>query len=101
MASLTTPHWEAAAPGAQEFLDRMRQFNLLQPFYLGGGTALALHLGHRFSLDFDLFANIETFDDELRRGIVEALSKDRTVNLVEDSPLGLVLEVEGQAVSFF
>ena len=26
-----------------------------QRFYLGGGTALAIHLGHRHSVDFDWF----------------------------------------------
>jgi hypothetical protein len=36
-------------------------------FYLGGGTALALHLGHRRSNDFDWFSEGERFDpDEIR-----------------------------------
>ncbi len=33
------------------------------PFYLGGGTALALQLGHRTSLDFDFYSPDE-FDNE-------------------------------------
>ncbi len=28
-------------------------------FYLVGGTAVALHIGHRYSLDFELFSNEE------------------------------------------
>jgi hypothetical protein len=32
------------------------QLDLLRPFYLAGGTALALRLGHRISQDLDLFA---------------------------------------------
>ena len=39
-------------------------------FYLAGGTALALQIGHRVSVDFDLFtdADIErTFLDRVRR----------------------------------
>ena len=31
---------------------------LLEPFYLVGGTALALQLGHRFSVDLDLFTHL-------------------------------------------
>lgn len=30
-------------------------------YYLVGGTAIALHLGHRRSIDFDLFSD-NTFD---------------------------------------
>jgi hypothetical protein len=31
------------------------QIDLVQPFYLAGDTALALRLGHRVSVDLDLF----------------------------------------------
>lgn len=47
-----------------EILDHMRKeiFEQLKSFdkncYLAGGTALALHLGHRRSFDFDLFTPI-------------------------------------------
>lgn len=34
------------------FLNRFKK-----DFYLAGGTAIALHLGHRQSIDFDLFSN--------------------------------------------
>jgi predicted nucleotidyltransferase component of viral defense system len=101
MAALDTPHWEAVTPGARELLVILGQLPLLRQFYLGGGTALALRLGHRISQDLDLFANIETLDDGLRRSIVEELRKGHSVNLLQDSPLGLVLEVDGQVVSFF
>ena len=40
----------------------------MNDFYLAGGTALALHIGHRRSLDFDLatFQQISPFDLERR-----------------------------------
>ena len=101
MATLAEPHWEAVTPRARELLVVLGQLPLLRPFYLGGGTALALRLGHRISQDLDLFANIETLDDDLRRSIVEELRQDHSVSLLQDSPLGLVLEVDGQPVSFF
>jgi hypothetical protein len=100
MAALATPHWKAVTPEARDLLAFLGQMPLLRPFYLAGGTALALRLGHRISQDLDLFANIETLDDYFRRSVVEEL-QGRTVDLLQDSVLGLVLKVDGQPVSFF
>ena len=41
----------------------------LKDFYLVGGTALALHLGHRKSVDIDLFANFSFDASELLENI--------------------------------
>jgi hypothetical protein len=70
-------------------------------FYLAGGTGLALRLGHRISVDLDLFANIETLDDMVRQRVVAALEAEHKVERLQDSVLGLVLNVDGQACSFF
>lgn len=55
-----------------EVLDARRKkllprFSLLNQygFYLAGGTALALHIGHRTSLDFDFYTNKSFDPDEL------------------------------------
>jgi len=85
MAPLATPHWEAATPGARDLLALLGRLPLLCPFYLAGGTALALRLGHRISLDLDLFANIETLDDHLRHSIVEELYQGHSIDLLQDS----------------
>jgi hypothetical protein len=37
----------------KKLLPLIKKFSL--DFYLVGGTAIALHLGHRRSIDFDLF----------------------------------------------
>jgi len=54
------------------------QFNLLPliklfsgDFGLVGGTAIALHLGHRRSIDFDLFSLKEFDNQKIRRKIVK------------------------------
>jgi hypothetical protein len=101
MATLATPSWEAVTPEVRDLLDVLGQLPVLRPFYLAGGTGLALRLGHRISQDLDLFANIETLDDRLRQRIVEELSKGYAVDLWQDSVMGLVLEVDGQPASFF
>ncbi len=40
---------------AQDSLAVLGKSGLLRNAYLAGGSALALHLGHRYSLDFDFF----------------------------------------------
>ena len=73
----------------------------MSPFYLAGGTGLALRLGHRISVDLDLFAKIETLDEAIRGSIVAELEREHLVDRLQDSVLGLVLKVDGQACSFF
>ena len=101
MATLTKPHWEAITPSARVLLAVLGQLPLLRPFYLGGGTALALRLGHRISQDLDLFANIDSLDDDFRHSIIEELRKGHVVNVLRDSVFGLILEANGQPISFF
>jgi len=50
-------------------------------FYLVGGTAIALHIGHRRSIDFDLFSPEEFVNSKLRaeikkQGSIEAVIRD-------------------------
>ena len=46
-------HSEILSPKQVELLPLLREFR--RSFYLVGGTAIGLHLGHRRSIDFDLF----------------------------------------------
>jgi hypothetical protein len=101
MAALATPHWEAVPAGLRELLAVLGQIDCLQPFYLAGGTALALRLGHRISVDLDLFTNLDMLDDLFRTGIVNELRKKYEIELLQDSVLGLVLLADGRAASFF
>jgi hypothetical protein len=47
-------HLEVLEPDRRSILKKLSQF---PSFYLAGGTALALQLGHRQSVDFDLFTD--------------------------------------------
>lgn len=49
-------HPEALTEAGSEVFPRLARF---RSFYLVGGTALALQIGHRISVDFDLFSNTE------------------------------------------
>ncbi len=46
-----------------ELLKNIQQIPLFQELRLVGGTALALQLGHRISVDLDFFGNLETDTD--------------------------------------
>ncbi len=46
-------HDEVLTPNAAALLPALAKFG---GFYLAGGTALALQIGHRRSVDFDLFS---------------------------------------------
>ena len=59
------PHLDVLDPGQRTVLERMATPLADLSFYLGGGTAIALHLGHRKSVDLDWFTT-ERIDDPLR-----------------------------------
>ncbi len=48
-------HYNAVDPGTLELLMSVMKLEELQDFALVGGTALALQMGHRISVDLDLF----------------------------------------------
>jgi hypothetical protein len=50
-----TPHFETLDPVQARLLTRMGAAMARDGFYLAGGTAVALHLGHRRSVDLDWF----------------------------------------------
>ncbi len=53
---VVTMHAQILTPVQQEVLGRIGPLAAEQQFYLAGGTAIALHLGHRRSIDFDWFS---------------------------------------------
>ncbi len=52
-----------------ELIKALQRLGSLREFYLVGGTALALHLRHRQSLDIDLFCNFNFDSDALTEQI--------------------------------
>ena len=59
-------HYETIAPATRELLNRLMSDDRLQDFVLVGGTSLALQLGHRISVDLDLFTDADFNEDALR-----------------------------------
>jgi hypothetical protein len=50
-------HYETVSPGLLEVLRQLMQLPELKNFRLVGGTSLALQIGHRKSVDIDLFCS--------------------------------------------
>ena len=50
-------HYETVTPLLREVLNDIMANSIFEPFYLVGGTSLSLRLGHRISVDIDLFTN--------------------------------------------
>lgn len=51
-------YWNTVTPFLRTALTRMMNDVLFQPFRLVGGTSLSLQLGHRISVDIDLFTDL-------------------------------------------
>lgn len=83
-------------PRTLEILKELMKIELLQNFYLVGGTALALQLGHRFSIDLDLFT-VEPFENER---IISLLNPRFTCQIEVDAPNMLMVFIEQVKVDF-
>jgi len=60
-------HTEALTEEGLRLFPSLEEFD---GFYLAGGTALALQIGHRISVDFDLFC-----DGPIDRGLLSAVER--------------------------
>jgi len=92
-------HYEAIDNVSLDILKKLMQLNELNDFYLVGGTALALLLGHRFSIDLALF----TGKDFTTRELTETLQKHFTVQITGEfhNTLNLFLEtIKVDLISF-
>lgn len=80
--------------------ESLQEFAWLEQFYLAGGTALALTLGHRISVDLDFFSETNQLRPNERHRIISDLT--RIGAKIQDESEGTVHAVLGNtAVSFF
>ena len=100
MAVLTSPRWEAVTPPMRELLRFIGQSTFAGRFYLAGGTALALRLGHRRSVDLDFFSETDEITRKTRREILRALAP-LAPDALENSEGNLLLRVRGLHAGFF
>src|SRR3989344_718638 len=67
-------------------------------FGLVGGTAIALHIGHRFSIDFDLFTKDEFENSNIRKKILKFKKIER---VLKDEIGQYTIIVDGVNLTFF
>jgi hypothetical protein len=92
-------HREAVEPHTLELLTNLSKLKTLEGFVLVGGTALALQIGHRKSVDLDFFSK-EEFD---ARELLDKLSKDfriTPVNIDNNTLIASVVDVKVDFIRF-
>lgn len=83
--------------GTRANLALLAAVGLADPFYLAGGTAAALHLGHRLSFDLDFFGP-DSFDSSSLAGQLADMGQFRLDRIAPDTLLG---ELKAVKISFF
>ena len=83
--------YQTIEPGTLQLLKTLQAIPLLQGLRLVGGTALALQLGHRKSVDLDLFGDISAEAIEIREAIEEHFS----VSVIKESKNIKIYQIDG------
>lgn len=93
-------HWNTITPAMRSVLAGFAKSGLSKEFYLAGGTALALQLGHRLSVDLDFFSATQTDIPALMEPLRLALTEFSP--MLSDSSWGnLVFVADGVRVGFY
>jgi hypothetical protein len=90
-------HPETINEKTKSVLEKIAELDFINDFYLAGGTALAIQLGHRASIDLDFFSS-KKFSSH---GLKSRLSQAGTLAVDyedEDTLNGMLDEVK---ISFF
>jgi hypothetical protein len=98
----------ATTPACHQALDYLRHHRFIEDFYLAGGTALALQIGHRVSTDLDWFSTDlcllaperEAIRWTLRVASEQALDESGQFEVVSEQDGLLVTRLLGADVSF-
>ncbi len=100
MGTLTAVHWETVTTEMRELLKWAGQQDFISPFYLAGGTALALQMGHRKSVGLDFFSQSDEVHERTRQRIIRAVA-ERDGQVIENVDGNLVLLVDEIRIGFF
>lgn len=64
-------HSEVIHANTQRVLEKIKKSAFIKQFYLAGGTALAIQIGHRESIDLDWFSPEKFSIEQLRNGLAD------------------------------
>jgi hypothetical protein len=89
---------ETLPADTRRLLEQLGQLPPVAPFYLAGGSAIALHLGHRISVDLDFFTH---HDDCEAEPLIQQLQRVGRLVIRQQSRGTLNATLKGTFVSFF
>ena len=89
-------HDEILTPAQKKLLPLVKEFS--KDFGLVGGTAVALQLGHRRSIDFDLFTAAEFDTRQVRSKIAK---QARIEHVIRDQKGQYTIVIDGVMLTFF
>lgn len=93
--------YEAAiTPSCRHSLSYLRQQLFISDFYLAGGTALALQIGHRVSTDLDWFSARRQLLSVEREEICRTLETSEQLQIVSEQNGMLFVRLFGTDISF-
>jgi hypothetical protein len=98
--TLSQPHWEALTIETQEAFHLVSRLPFIQRYYLAGGTGLALHLGHRFSVDLDLFSPESDSVGPDERALLRSILEEPSLTITFDKDMTFVANWRGVGISF-
>lgn len=75
---------DAISPGCKVGLNSLRHQDFIGDFYLAGGTALALQIGHRISTDLDWFSTTRLLQQAERREIQASIGITEQFEVVSE-----------------
>jgi len=101
LAVLKDPHWESVPSSLQKIFRYIGRQSFSARFYLAGGTALALQLGHRLSVDLDFFSDHDEITPASVKEITTILQEEFSVSLVDAGLGGVLVGVEDSYVGFY
>ena len=90
---------QTVKPDCLAVLKELMSLSELGDFRLAGGTALSLRLGHRISVDIDLFTNT-LFDPEVLQTFLQNYFSNR-IELLGSNKYGVFGAIDGIKVDFF
>lgn len=98
---LAKPHWEALTSETRAVFHLVGNLEIIRRYYLAGGTGLALHLGHRFSVDLDFFCERPDAVSPDERAILRETLDDPSLAITYDNDSTFVANWRGVGISFF
>ncbi len=88
-------HQEALTNKGKEIFSKLKDF---PGYYLAGGTALALQIGHRISVDFDLFSS-ENIPESLLTKVKRTFNQ-ASISVAVNNPDELTVFIDDTKTSF-